>query len=499
MFSSLFQNVRVFLSRSSLTVEHSHSLAADRQIKADLAIAADEGMATTRLEDHALAATEVLYDDGAATQESATRKRANEDESSNTLEQLSPKRRRANCEPATELADTGTPARRSSMSESIRIKAPVTEVLEDVASANADDLIEDRNPSQHHETPAVAEVSESRTNSVDGTASASTIFSDHIGLVNMDDSKETSSADTLVNGRDPEESTSGKSVKTKKSKPGVKRNNETKLQKSPKSAKRAARKSDINHVGNEATNKKPTHKRFGSEELKVEILEKPSPSEASEVTPNASTSHHTTIEDDSEDDAPEVISASAGLFQSRVAAADAAKAVERQEKKNRKKRQVLDARLKEQAKSAKRQKRKEKSASSESDPDATIDDPLLARVGDDRPGAAFKFNSEGPLPLHLPDEILASKPVIRLPTPPPDSRSSKSHKHRFIDMEPKPPKDIKRGSLRIRVLEDNTSTLPPRASKVSKSLKESWLTGRRGPRGGVGSLRRKMGGGFLRK
>lgn len=328
MFLFLFQTVRIFLSTSSLTVEHSHNLGADRQIEAELAIAADEGMATTGLEDHTSAGTEVVYDDGAPTPENATRKRASEDQSSNTLEHLSPKRNRANSEPATELADTGTPARRSSTPESITIKAPVTEVSGDVTSANADNLTEDTNPSQHHETLPTAEVCESRTNSVDGTTSASTTLSDCIGLVNMDDSKETSSADTLVNGLDPEDSTSGKSVKTKR-RTGIKRNNETKLQKSPKSAKRAARESDINHVGNKAINKKPTHKRFGSEEPKVEVLEKSSPSEASEITPNASTSHYTTIEDDSEDDAPEVISASAGLIQSRVAAADAAKAVER--------------------------------------------------------------------------------------------------------------------------------------------------------------------------
>lgn len=173
--------------------------------------------------------------------------------------------------------------------------------------------------------------------------------------------------------------------------------------------------------------------------------------------------------------------------------------INRQENSDRKKRQSLDARLKEQAKSAKRQKRNHTTASLESELDAAVDAPLDVPIESDNSRMKATFNSKNTLPLHLPDEILAAEPVIRLPTPPPDLLTSKSNKHRFVEIEPKPPRDIKHGSIRLRVLEDNTSTLPPRTSKASKSLKESWLAGRRGPQGGAGSLRRKVGGGFVRR
>ena len=112
-----------------------------------------------------------------------------------------------------------------------------------------------------------------------------------------------------------------------------------------------------------------------------------------------------------------------------------------------------------------------------------------------QPGKTFKRN--GPLPALLPDDILAAEPVMRLPTPPPTITTITSKKRRFIDADPKPLKDIKRGPVRVRILEDSKSVLPPRASKASRSLKESWLAGQRG-RKDVVSQRRKPGGGFLR-
>jgi len=101
------------------------------------------------------------------------------------------------------------------------------------------------------------------------------------------------------------------------------------------------------------------------------------------------------------------------------------------------------------------------------------------------------------LPALLPDDILAAEPPVRPPTPPPIALAVISKKQRFTDTDPRPPKDIKKGSIKVRVLEDNKSVLPPRASKVSKNLKESWLAGERGRKKAV-SRRRKTGIGFLR-
>ena len=105
-----------------------------------------------------------------------------------------------------------------------------------------------------------------------------------------------------------------------------------------------------------------------------------------------------------------------------------------------------------------------------------------------------------PLPLLLPMEILAAEPVVHAPTPPfSSSKLAISQKRKFLDAEPKPPKDVKRGNVRIRVLPDNRSNLPPESSQASKALRESWLTGRMGSKGVVQVPRRKPSGGFVRK
>lgn len=109
-------------------------------------------------------------------------------------------------------------------------------------------------------------------------------------------------------------------------------------------------------------------------------------------------------------------------------------------------------------------------------------------------------NGNPPLPLLLPMEILAAEPVVHAPTPPfSNSKLAISQKRKFLDPEPKPPKDIKRGNVRIRVLPDNRSNLPPESSQASKALRESWLTGRMGRKGVVQLPRRKPSGEFVRK
>lgn len=107
------------------------------------------------------------------------------------------------------------------------------------------------------------------------------------------------------------------------------------------------------------------------------------------------------------------------------------------------------------------------------------------------------------LPALLPDEILAEEPSIRLPTPPPAATKSgkvSSKKHRFFEApEEKRPKDVMRGSIRVRVLEKTQLQLPPKVGKSGQLVKERWLVGRSGA-GGVGGFeRRPTRGGFLRR
>ena len=103
------------------------------------------------------------------------------------------------------------------------------------------------------------------------------------------------------------------------------------------------------------------------------------------------------------------------------------------------------------------------------------------------------------LPALLPDEILSKEPVIQHTIPHLSATTLKPTKRKFIDIEPKPPKDIKHGSVSVRVLQPTKFTLPPKAAKSSRQLKEAWLAGHRAGNGEFSSRRRRIEGGFLRK
>ena len=83
----------------------------------------------------------------------------------------------------------------------------------------------------------------------------------------------------------------------------------------------------------------------------------------------------------------------------------------------------------------------------------------------------------------LPQEILEAEPISQAPMKSsPYNKLAISQKRKVHDLEPKPPKDLKRGNAIVRVLPDTWSVLPPKSSKASKMLRESWLTGRGLPR-----------------
>ena len=126
--------------------------------------------------------------------------------------------------------------------------------------------------------------------------------------------------------------------------------------------------------------------------------------------------------------------------------------------------------------------------------------PKITEEESRKPATTSKLSGKRSLPLLLPEEILAAQPVIPAPKPPfSNSKVAIRQKRKFLDLESKPPKDIKRGDVTIRVLQDKRSVLPPKSSQFSKSLRESWLTGRRGFKGEIGVPRRKLGGGFVRR
>lgn len=244
---------------------------------------------------------------------------------------------------------------------------------------------------------------------------------------------------------------------------------------------------------------KSQHKRFeGYDDIS------PSPTSPSVDLPPENPSMLDTIQDSgmdiSEDDAPDVVSQSTGLQKARSTAAETAKAIEAQRAVEKQKRKERNQLLERQAKAVKRevQKKKPKGIRSKmlADDDRVDREPASPR---DYP-AEFQWSSEDALPELLPDEILAAEPMVRFPTP--ESlivRAPTNKKQRFLDKTSKPPKDIRKGNVRIRVLEEKQATLAPKVSKPSQRIKESWLAGRPGAKGRVVMERRKMGGGFVRR
>ncbi|KAA6411580.1 MAG: hypothetical protein FRX48_04860 [Lasallia pustulata] len=245
---------------------------------------------------------------------------------------------------------------------------------------------------------------------------------------------------------------------------------------------------------------KANHKRFASEEPKPPPVQRPKTQEHSK--PHDEDDDTNVVVADSDDDAPETLTASAGLEQVRATAIEAARAVEKQEATTKEKRKARDTRLKEQAKSASKRRKIHRETLPESDPENASERSTGSVSNQPKASTGSRMNGRSALPALLPDEIIAIEPAARPPTPPeePEVRlMSVSKKRKFLDADPKPPKDVKRGPVTVRVLEAQRQLLPPRASKTSKALKEAWLVGRRGAGGAAVVQRRKLGGGFVRK
>lgn len=278
---------------------------------------------------------------------------------------------------------------------------------------------------------------------------------------------------------------------------------------------------------------KATHKRFGSEDIELAAM---APSDDTEER-LGSQEDLPENEDESEDEAPETVTASAGFDKARTSALDAAKVAaryvssrrrlcirrkltgNRSEADKRLRRREHDQKLRSQAKSAKTSRSTDKPSGkvrlkkgslreviTEDDP-TSVEKPdsldLIPHIVDGEaqtPQTKPRSTGKTPLPLLLPMEILAAEPVVHAPIPPLSKNGlAISQKRKFLDPEPKPPKDVKRGNVNIRVLPDNRSILPPQCSQASKALRESWLTGRFGLKGGIQVPRRKPSGSFIRK
>lgn len=154
-----------------------------------------------------------------------------------------------------------------------------------------------------------------------------------------------------------------------------------------------------------------------------------------------------------------------------------------------------------QAKSARPSKRKSLGITPETDSPLSPST-LIGSINDPYADSEAKFKAprKPQLPVLLPDEILNEEPTARPPIPPPENNKIDhrlAKKRQLLNVNAKPPKDIRRGPVTIRVLDSGPRNLPPKASKESKMLREAWLTGQRGSKGGI--ERRKISGGFVRR
>lgn len=244
------------------------------------------------------------------------------------------------------------------------------------------------------------------------------------------------------------------------------------------------------------------HKRFESEEATSKPFSSYPASPSRSVT-DAQRTMQDGVSISSDDEAPDVVTKSSGQQEARLVAAEATKAVETQRAAEKQRRRDRDSRFKSQAKNSKVEaaKLKAKEECSDTSSEDDEDDPKSSRHPHNPDQGTW--TGRDALPALLPEEILAAEPTARMPTPPPKRdvvKATVNTRHRFFDQNSKPTKDLQKGNVRIRVLENRRAILPPKVSKDSQKLRESWLAGiRLGPKGKVVMERRKMGTGFFRR
>ena len=233
---------------------------------------------------------------------------------------------------------------------------------------------------------------------------------------------------------------------------------------------------------------KRTHKRFDSEEPEP-LLSSP------KDTPNSvsvTTAPKVNLDEnsDSDDEAPEILNASAAQTQARSTAFEEAKASAAQRKEKKRKRRERDARLKEQSHIAKEKDAKVKADSSRPPKKRKR---IVVDNDDDVAAAALSSEKENgmslaePLPMDILESLESLPPSLHHVPPPPTSTTLIQHKlnkkRKLLDTDDKPPKDIKKGDKIIKVLPESTGALPPKNSKEGKALRERWLMGNRGRSG----------------
>ena len=243
---------------------------------------------------------------------------------------------------------------------------------------------------------------------------------------------------------------------------------------------------------------KATHKRFDGKEIDTVLASQVEPLQSKELAVLDNDVNDIT----SEDEAPETVTKVIGFEKACLNLAGAAKAADTQRTGAKQKRRERDRLLKQQAEIL-RKKVAEAPLKVSSEVGVTSNEKKCENASTASTEILDETRSTGKnlLPDLLPDDILAAEPILppSISSLEPINPKLMMKKRRFVEAETKPPKDIKHGKVKIRVLEQTRTVLPPKASQSSRIIRESWLSGRAGSRGKAMMERRKLGGGFIRR
>lgn len=259
--------------------------------------------------------------------------------------------------------------------------------------------------------------------------------------------------------------------------------------------------------------------RFDSEE--------PPAAHSTEEEPPIPKPAPTQTDDDSEsdDEAPEEITASTALAAARQAETAAIKASKAQQQAQEAKRKARADRI--ALEQRQKRERLEEEALQREKQEARKAKKLAKRAKVEEGLDGYEQENKlgidlSNLPTLLPTSLLDAAGDVRPPTPPRLSpgvdpiqqRREKLARHiKFLERGEKRVKDVKRGGVNVRVLEEQNELLASKVNQDTKNVRESWLKGRREGKGkGKGTSgkgangkmrfqrmeRKAVGGGFLR-
>ena len=232
-----------------------------------------------------------------------------------------------------------------------------------------------------------------------------------------------------------------------------------------------------------------TLKKSGSEEVDALIEE----GTANAEVPEHGAPHDVVEDVDSDDEAPEEAVTAAGQDKIGAAAAKAAELAMKEETARKARRKEHDGRMRAQAKGAKNASSKKRLAFDQ----GIADEATEARSSILR----TEKHRKTILPALLPEEVLNAEPANRLPTPPRSSNKPQVKVKRMLLLngQDKPPKDLVLGNTKIRILQQERTTLPPPSSTKGRGIREKWLLGQRGDKPAMWVPRQKPSSGFVRK